>query len=271
MASQLRRVAGAAGTSAVIVAVLALVGTAHADPTGNDTPPTRADLMHDCDSAHKCKFIAQSAEEAFTADPEQASPAVFNCLPDQSTYTLDVSDTKETSTTTEADASLSASFLSIYTASISATFSQSWTQSHTWDSSYQVPVDAGWVAWIDYGAPMTKVTGQVNLWYNSKHAGHWNWMMDGVQVVGPNTNGQPNVILKARQMTDAEKSQTCSSASVSARAAALTSSRLVSVARKMSGATRSLTLASADTTGPQAVTGAGKQPQTQAPRRAPRR
>ncbi|MGW3149696.1 hypothetical protein ACWDG1_34555 [Streptomyces sp. NPDC001177] len=204
---------------ALSAAALGMVA-AIAAPASADDQPTRAQLIADCDSgAGKCTFNEPQLGEAYLGDFHRVSDSLYNCSTSPATQSMTWSDTVGSTDSAGVSVTVGGKIADIIDVSVTATYSHTWSSSHSETSSVNMTVKPGEVGWIARAQVMQRVSGTWQTHYDDRKWGHYFWFVPDV-VTGPapnGTDGQSNaVVVKSRKMTAKEK-QSCSSRSGRAR------------------------------------------------------
>ena len=199
--------AAAAGT------MLAAAGTiaAHADEPG----PSVEQLLKDCKTtADYCTFTIASTRDVL-GPSKQVSDAVYNCTPDKQSFEVNWSDTTTNKVNAGIEVGAEYGFTGVFKGSFKASLGYEWSNSKSFQEKYPVGLQAGWVGWVERAPSLTEVTGDYELHYGDRVAGHYYWFAKNVVFTGPSQNPRGNVIMQARPMTDQEKSKCVGSGSSS--------------------------------------------------------
>ncbi|MEU6064702.1 hypothetical protein ABZ864_09415 [Streptomyces sp. NPDC047082] len=204
---------------ALSAAALGMVA-AIAAPASADDQPTRAQLIADCDSgAGKCTFNEPQLGEAYLGDFHRVSDSLYNCSTSPATQSMTWSDTVGSTDSAGVSVTVGGKIADIIDVSVTATYSHTWSSSHSETSSVNMTVKPGEVGWIARAQVMQRVSGTWQTHYDDRKWGHYFWFVPDV-VTGPapnGTDGQSNaVVVKSRKMTAKEK-QSCSGRSGRAR------------------------------------------------------
>ncbi|MGW7404164.1 hypothetical protein ACWGI9_10550 [Streptomyces sp. NPDC054833] len=204
---------------ALSVAALGVVA-AMAAPASADDQPTRAQLIADCDSGvGKCTFNEPQLGEAYLGDFHRVSDSLYNCSTSAATQSMTWSDTVGSTDSAGVSVTVGGKIADIIDVSVTATYSHTWSSSHSETSSINMTVKPGEVGWIARAQVMQTVSGTWQTHYDDRKWGHYFWFVPDV-VTGPapnGTDGESNaVVVKSRKMTAKEK-QSCSSRSGKAK------------------------------------------------------
>ncbi|MFF4037608.1 hypothetical protein [Streptomyces sp. NPDC001816] len=204
---------------ALSAAALGMVA-AMAAPASADDQPTRAQLIADCDSGlGKCTFNEPQLGEAYLGDFHRVSDSLYNCSTSAATQSMTWSDTVGSTDSAGVSVTVGGKIADIIDLSVTATYSHTWSSSHSESSSINMTVKPGEVGWISRAQVMQTVSGTWQTHYDDRKWGHYFWFVPDV-VTGPapnGTDGQSNaVVVKSRKMTAKEK-QSCSSRSGKAK------------------------------------------------------
>ncbi|UXY31911.1 hypothetical protein [Streptomyces sp. HUAS TT20] len=204
---------------ALSAAALGMVA-AMAGPASADDQPTRAQLIADCDSGvGKCSFNEPQLGEAYLGDFHRVSDSLYNCSTSAATQSMTWSDTVGSTDSAGVSVTVGGKIADIIDVSVTATYSHTWSSSHSETSSINMTVKPGEVGWISRAQVMQTVSGTWQTHYDDRKWGHYFWFVPDV-ITGPapnGTDGQSNaVVVKSRKMTAKEK-QSCSSRSGKAK------------------------------------------------------
>ncbi|MFE1311896.1 hypothetical protein [Streptomyces sp. NPDC058755] len=204
---------------ALSAAALGMVA-AMAAPASADDQPTRAQLIADCDSGlGKCTFNEPQLGEAYLGDFHRVSDSLYNCSTSAATQSMTWSDTVGSTDSAGVSVTVGGKIADIIDLSVTATYSHTWSSSHSESSSINMTVKPGEVGWISRAQVMQTVSGTWQTHYDDRKWGHYFWFVPDV-VTGPapnGTDGESNaVVVKSRKMTAKEK-QSCSSRSGKAK------------------------------------------------------
>ncbi|MEU9499043.1 hypothetical protein [Streptomyces sp. NPDC048196] len=210
-----------AGRGAVLSAVALGLVTAMAAPAVAADDPTREQLMADCASGEgKCSFNEPVLGKAYLGDFHQVSDSLYNCSTSDATQSMGWSDTVGSTDSAGVSVTAGGKIAGLIDLSVTATYSHTWSSSHTENSSLSMTVKPGEVGWISRAQVMQTVSGTWQTHYDSPKWGHYYWFVPDT-VTGPATNGtdgQSNAVtVKTRKMTAAEKSS-CAAGSKHGRA-----------------------------------------------------
>ncbi|GHE03197.1 hypothetical protein [Streptomyces alanosinicus] len=205
---------------ALTAAALGMVA-AIAAPASADDQPTRARLIADCDSGEgKCTFNDPKLGQAFLGDFHRVSDSLYNCSTSAATQSMTWSDTVGSTDSAGVSVTAGGKIAGIIDLSVTATYSHTWSSSHSETSSVNMTVKPGEVGWISRAQVMQTVSGTWQTHYDDPKWGHYFWFVPDV-ITGPapnGTDGRSNaVVVKSRKMTAKEK-RSCSSRSGKARA-----------------------------------------------------
>ncbi|MFE0380510.1 hypothetical protein ACFW1M_34235 [Streptomyces inhibens] len=205
---------------AVSAASLGLVA-AMAMPAAADDEPTREQLISDCASGEgKCTFNEPTLGKAYLGDFRQVSNSLYNCSTSDATQSMGWTDTVGSTDSAGVSVTVGGKIADLIDLSVTATYSHTWSSSHTENSSLNMTVKPGEVGWISRAQVMQTVSGTWQTHYDSPKWGHYFWFVPDT-VTGPaanGTDGQSNAVtVKSRKMTEAEKAS-CSSETKKGRA-----------------------------------------------------
>lgn len=198
---------------ALTAASLGLVA-AMAGPAVADDGPAREQLIADCASGDgKCSFNEPVLGKAFLGDFRQVSNSLYNCSTSDATQSMGWSDTVGSTDSAGVSVTAGGKIAGLIDLSVTATYSHTWSSSHTENSSLNMTVKPGEVGWISRAQVMQTVSGTWQTHYDSPKWGHYFWFVPD-KVTGPAANGTDGrsnaVTVKTRKMTTAEK-KSCSS------------------------------------------------------------
>ncbi|MFF4546712.1 hypothetical protein [Streptomyces sp. NPDC001435] len=204
---------------ALSAAALGVVA-AMAAPASADDQPTRAQLIADCDSGvGKCTFNEPQLGEAYLGDFHRVSDSLYNCSTSAATQSMTWSDTVGSTDSAGVSVTVGGKIADIIDVSVTATYSHTWSSSHSETSSINMTVKPGEVGWISRAQVMQTVSGTWQTHYDDRKWGHYFWFVPDV-ITGPapnGTDGESNaVVVKSRKMTAKEK-QSCSGRSGKAK------------------------------------------------------
>ncbi|WP_372411492.1 hypothetical protein [Streptomyces luteireticuli] len=153
-----------------------------------------------------CTFDNPVVDKAYLGNYHPASDDLYNYTSSDATQQLNWSDTVGSTNTVEVSASVTATLIDkVLSASVSAKYGYTWSNSHSEGGSIGITVKPGEVGWIDRAQAMHKVTGT------------WHFYSDGLvineqvkgTIVSPADNGTDGVrnavVAKTRKMTANEK------------------------------------------------------------------
>jgi len=183
-------------------------------PAAAEEQPTRDQLIADCSSGEgKCSFNEPTLGKAYLGDFRQVSNSLYNCSTSDATQSMGWADTVGSTDSAGVSVTVGGKIADLIDLSVTATYSHTWSSSHTENSSLNMTVKPGEVGWISRAQVMQTVTGTWQTHYDSPKWGHYYWYVPDT-VTGPaanGTDGQSNAVtVKTRKMTAAEKSS-CSS------------------------------------------------------------
>ncbi|MGA4877235.1 hypothetical protein NCG97_36075 [Streptomyces lydicamycinicus] len=183
-------------------------------PAAAEDQPTRDQLIADCASGEgKCSFNEPTLGKAYLGDFRQVSNSLYNCSTSDATQSMGWSDTVGSTDSAGVSVTAGGKIAGLIDLSVTATYSHTWSSSHTENSSLNMTVKPGEVGWISRAQVMQTVSGTWQTHYDSPKWGHYYWFVpDTVTGPAPNgTDGQSNAVtVKTRKMTAAEKNS-CSS------------------------------------------------------------
>ncbi|MGW0882680.1 hypothetical protein [Streptomyces sp. NPDC002671] len=197
---------------ALSVAALGVVAGI-AVPASADDQPTRTQLMADCDSgAGKCTFNEPQLGRVYLGAFHRVSDSLYNCSTSAATQSMTWSDTVGSTDSAGVSVTVGGKIAGIIDLSVTATYSHTWSSTHSEASSVNMTVKPGEVGWISRAQVMQTVSGTWQTHYDDRKWGHYFWFVPDV-VTGPasnGTDGQSNaVVVKSRKMT-AEEKRSCS-------------------------------------------------------------
>ncbi|KPI34241.1 hypothetical protein OV450_5945 [Actinobacteria bacterium OV450] len=211
--NRVRRYAARALTMTIATCAVAAAAVL---PASAADQPTRQQLMADCASGEgKCTFNSPRLEEAYLGEFRQVSNSLFNCSTSDATQAMTWDDTVGSTDSLGVSVTAGGKIAGIVDLSITASYSHSWSSSHSESSSLNMTVKPGEVGWISRAQVMQKVSGTWQTHYDSPKWGHYYWYFQDT-ITGPvqnGTDGKSNaVVVKSRKMTAAEK-RSCSEGS----------------------------------------------------------
>lgn len=176
-------------------------------------------IMADCASGvGKCTFNDPKIGKAFLGNQRRVSDELHNCSSSDATQTLSWSDTVGSSDSAGVTISAGGKIAGIIDVSVQASYSHTWSSSHSETSSLTVTVKPGEIGWVSRAQAMQNISGTWQTHYDSPKAGHYYWYLPDT-VTGPAPNGTDGVrnavVVKTRPMTAAEK-QSCTTQQVKA-------------------------------------------------------
>ncbi|MEU0663964.1 hypothetical protein [Streptomyces lavendulocolor] len=201
-----RRCGGRMLAATVVACGMAVAG---ALPASAADQPTKQELMADCASGlGKCTFNEPKLGEAYLGGFRQVSDSLYNCSSSDATQSMTWDDTVGSTDSLGASVTAGGKIAGIVDLSVTATYSHSWSSTHSESSTLNMTVKPGEVGWISRAQVMQKVSGTWQTHYDSPRWGHYYWFVPDT-ITGPaknGTDGKSNaVIVKTRKMTDAEK------------------------------------------------------------------
>ncbi|MFB7175374.1 hypothetical protein ACFCYM_31810 [Streptomyces sp. NPDC056254] len=175
--------------------------------------PTRPLLMADCVSGvGKCTFNEPQFGPAYLGEFRQVSNSLFNCSSSDSTQTMTWDDTVGSTDSAGVSVTAGGNIAGIVDLSVTASYSHSWSSTHSESSSLSMTVKPGEVGWISRAQVMQKVSGTWQTHYDIPKWGHYYWFFKDT-ITGPAKNGVDGlnnaVVVKTRKMTAAE-ARSCS-------------------------------------------------------------
>ncbi|MFF4583593.1 hypothetical protein [Streptomyces sp. NPDC001389] len=211
--NRVRRYAARALTMMIATCAVAAAATL---PASAADQPTRQQLMADCASGEgKCTFNSPQLEEAYLGEFRQVSNSLFNCSTSDATQAMTWDDTVGSTDSLGVSVTAGGKIAGIVDLSVTASYSHSWSSSHSESSSLNMTVKPGEVGWISRAQVMQKVSGTWQTHYDSPKWGHYYWYFQDT-ITGPvqnGTDGKSNaVVVKSRKMTTSEK-RSCSEGS----------------------------------------------------------
>ncbi|GGY92631.1 hypothetical protein GCM10010343_17150 [Streptomyces avidinii] len=142
------------------------------------------------------------------------SNSLFNCSTSDSTQSMTWDDTVGSTDSLGVSVTAGGKIAGIVDLSVTASYSHSWSSSHSESSSLNMTVKPGEVGWISRAQVMQRVSGTWQTHYDSPKWGHYYWFFqDTITSPAKNgTDGKSNaVVVKTRKMTAAEK-RSCTAA-----------------------------------------------------------
>ncbi|MFI0904402.1 hypothetical protein ACH4TE_12785 [Streptomyces sioyaensis] len=206
---------------ALTTASLGLVAAMAMPAAAADDGPAREQLIADCASGEgKCSFNEPTLGKAYLGDFRQVSNSLYNCSTSDATQSMGWSDTVGSTDSAGVSVTAGGKIAGLIDLSVTATYSHTWSSSHTENSSLNMTVKPGEVGWISRAQVMQTVSGTWQTHYDSPKWGHYFWFVPD-KVTGPaanGTDGQSNAVtVKTRKMTTAEK-KSCSADAKQGRA-----------------------------------------------------
>ncbi|MFJ6367642.1 hypothetical protein ACIQK5_05625 [Streptomyces virginiae] len=203
---RVRRYAARALTMTMAACAVAAATTL---PASAADQPTRPQLMADCASGEgKCTFNSPKLGEAYLGDFRQVSNSLFNCTTSDATQSMTWDDTVGSTDSLGVSVTAGGNIAGIVDLSVTASYSHSWSSSHSESSSLNMTVKPGEVGWISRAQVMQRVSGTWQTHYDSPKWSHYYWFFQDT-ITGPaknGTDGRSNaVVVKTRKMTAAEK------------------------------------------------------------------
>ncbi|QTZ90202.1 hypothetical protein [Streptomyces auratus] len=207
--------------TALTTASLGLVAAMAVPAAAADDGPAREQLIADCASGEgKCSFNEPTLGKAYLGDFRQVSNSLYNCSTSDATQSMGWSDTVGSTDSAGVSVTAGGKIAGLIDLSVTATYSHTWSSSHTENSSLNMTVKPGEVGWISRAQVMQTVSGTWQTHYDSPKWGHYFWFVPD-KVTGPaanGTDGQSNAVtVKTRKMTTAEK-KSCSAGAKKGRA-----------------------------------------------------
>ncbi|MEU9173734.1 hypothetical protein AB0D34_39210 [Streptomyces sp. NPDC048420] len=198
-----RRLARSAGA----VAALALGASLMAAPQSYAAnSPTIAELLQRCGSADVCKFHPQSYT-AYTGPAHVIGTPAYNCAHEINPSTVSWSDTTSATNTVGVSIEASMEFWKVYKVSVEASYSHSWTTSHTDTDTKTVNIRPGYKGWLERGTAKQKAKGWYEFHFGKRYYGHYIWYINNYQAAAWDGDHPNNgyVTMKDRPMTSAER------------------------------------------------------------------
>ncbi|MFD7666645.1 hypothetical protein [Streptomyces sp. NPDC059788] len=197
------------GRALVLAATAVGLAAAMTVPAAAADGPDRKQLIADCASGEgKCTFNEPVLGKAYLGDFRQVSNSLYNCTTSPATQSMGWSDTVGSSDSAGVSVTAGGKLAGIIDLSVTATYSHTWSSSHTENSSLNMTVQPGEVGWISRAQVMQTVSGTWQTHYDSPKWGHYYWFVPDT-VTGPATNGTDGVsnavVVKTRTMTASEK------------------------------------------------------------------
>ncbi|UNM14945.1 hypothetical protein J4032_28875 [Streptomyces formicae] len=170
--------------------------------------PTRQQLMADCASGlGKCTLNDTRLGEAYLGEFRQVSHSLYNCTTSPAAQSMTWSDTVGSTDSIGGSITVGGKIAGLIDVSVTATYSHTWSSSHSESSSLNMTVQPGEVGWISRAQVMQTVSGTWQTHYDNPKWGHYYWYVpDTITGPAPNgTEGKSNaVVVKTRKMTDTE-------------------------------------------------------------------
>jgi hypothetical protein len=146
--------------------------------------------------------------------PRGVGNALINCTDNVSDHNVEWSQTVSTTTSFSVTASVTASFYDVLSASVSSSFSMSWTESEEFKDTYGMKVSPKSMGWLERAPWLQTLTGEIWLLGSTPinlepFVAFWG---NGT-MVGQATDGRPAGVLisNERRLTPEEERSYCSS------------------------------------------------------------
>ncbi|PND58205.1 hypothetical protein CRM90_09540 [Mycobacterium sp. ENV421] len=152
-------------------------------------------------SIANCTFTAKSEVKGFSPVRTVGTP-VSNTTSTPTTYSIAIADQVSQSDTVGLSVKLSggglAKLASIINIEITANYSHTWVQTHTFTQTMNVPVAPGKTAWIEGSVPVWNVTGDFTI-----KLGNSTYQLDGATFSTPNPNEPGSYVIRDKPITSA--------------------------------------------------------------------
>jgi hypothetical protein len=152
-------------------------------------------------SQASCSYNATSQVAGFTGVRTIGIP-VTNETSIPTTYSIAIADQVSQTDSVGISVKLSggalAKLASIINVEITTNYGHSWTNTHTFTQTINVPVRAGYTAWIEGSAPVWRVTGDFTI-----KLGNSTYQLNGATFDTPNPNGIGSYVIKDRPIGSA--------------------------------------------------------------------
>lgn len=205
-----RKKNGFGRTAARAGAVLATIGlgaTLTVSSAFAADSPSNAELIRSCNNGtSQCSFHPQSWEY-YTGPSHQVSDLVYNCGSETNQYTIGWEDTTESSDSVGVAVSVGAGFQGVFEAAIEASYSHTWTVSHTDNATATINVPSAHVGWINRGAAKQQASGWWEMHYDKPFYGHYIWFVKDYKESGPHSGSVGTITFQNRAMTSSERNQ----------------------------------------------------------------
>ena len=181
--------------------------SASAAQTADDQPTTR-ELLEQCDNGtDKCVFHPAGAPVESMGEAHQVGDMAFNCTTEKQRSSVQWSDTTGETNTVGVSMKAQYGFTKLFSVTIEASYSHSWSSEHTETEQTNVEVPAGEVGWITREAAMEEVNGTYEMHFEDKFYGHHIWY---VPFTAKGPRDKPSTKTQhTRKMTDKEKKEHC--------------------------------------------------------------
>jgi VCBS repeat-containing protein len=152
-------------------------------------------------SQANCSFNAKSQVAGFSPVRTVGTP-VSNTTSTPTTYSVAIADQVSQTDTVGLSVKLSggalAKLASIINIEITGTYQHSWTNTHTFTQTVNVPVGAGKTAWIEGSVPVWNVTGDFTI-----KIGNSTYQLNGATFSTPNPNEAGSYVIREKPITSA--------------------------------------------------------------------
>ncbi|TGD86585.1 hypothetical protein BayCH28_17515 [Mycolicibacterium sp. CH28] len=156
-------------------------------------------------SQASCNFIAKSQTAGFSPVRTVGTP-VTNTTSTPTTYSVAIADQVSQTDTVGVSVKLSggalAKLASIINIEITGTYQHSWVKTNTFTQTVNVPVKAGYTAWIEGSVPVWNVTGDFTI-----KIGNSTYQLNGATFTTPNPNEAGSYVIRDKPIGSAGDGQ----------------------------------------------------------------
>ena len=181
-AKRIRRFGGVAAALALSASFAAIPQTAFADSS-----PSVRDLLNACSWADYCQFHPQNYW-TYIGPSHQVGSTVYNCASRTNSESIGWSETTSSSNSVGVEIEASYKFSEVFEASISTSYSHTWTTSHSDSQTDTVNVPSKYTGWIMRGTSKQEATGWYELHFGSRYYGHYIWYVYNYAESGFNSD-----------------------------------------------------------------------------------
>jgi hypothetical protein len=150
-------------------------------------------------NASSCQFTV-TGETKFDSPLHQVGLALDNNTSEEQNTTISRSDTVSSSNSVEVGTEVGRKIADLVSVKISAQYSHTWEQSHTFEQSVSVNCAAYSRCWVSAVQPMFRDTGNFTL-----TLGNTTWNLPGVYFDSPDPNGNGTYRVDEKPLTASEK------------------------------------------------------------------